>query len=54
MRANGKQLQEISKLINLNVIRPVVDKVFLFDQINEALEYVEAGHAKGKVVLKIK
>ena len=54
MRADGKQLQEVSKLIKQNVIRPVVDKVFLFDQINEALEYVEAGRAKGKVVVKIK
>ncbi|SMC62880.1 NADP-dependent oxidoreductase [Pedobacter nyackensis] len=54
MRADGKQLQEISKLIKQNVIRPVVDKVFPFDQINEALEYVETGRAKGKVVVKIK
>ncbi|TCC96523.1 NADP-dependent oxidoreductase [Pedobacter hiemivivus] len=54
MRADGKQLQEISKLIKQNVIRPVVDKVFPFDRINEALEYVETGRAKGKVVVKIK
>ncbi|NQX39043.1 alcohol dehydrogenase [Pedobacter steynii] len=54
MRADGKQLREISNLIKQNVIRPVVDKVFSFDQINEALEYVERGRAKGKVVVKIK
>ncbi|TKC57168.1 NADP-dependent oxidoreductase [Pedobacter hiemivivus] len=54
MRADGKQLQEISKLIKQNVIRPVVDKVFPFDRINEALGYVETGRAKGKVVVKIK
>ncbi len=54
MRAEGKQLQEISKLIEQQVIRPVVDKVFSFDQTNEALKYVESGHAKGKVVVKMK
>lgn len=54
MKANSKQLQEISKLIKQNVIRPVVDKVFSFDQANKALEYVAAGAVKGKVVLKIK
>ncbi|SHF47087.1 NADP-dependent oxidoreductase [Pedobacter caeni] len=54
MRADGKQLQEISNLIKQNVIRPVVDKVFSFGQINEAMEYVESGRAKGKVVVKIK
>jgi len=48
MRADGKQLQEISKLIEKGAIRPVVNKVFPFEQTNEALEYVESGRAKGK------
>ncbi len=54
MNANGKQLEEISKLIEQHIIKPVVDKVFSFDQTNEALEYVESGRAKGKVVIKVK
>jgi NADPH:quinone reductase-like Zn-dependent oxidoreductase len=54
MRAEGKQLQELTKLIELDVIRPVVDKIFPFEQINDALAYVESGRAKGKVVVKIK
>jgi NADPH:quinone reductase-like Zn-dependent oxidoreductase len=54
MKANGKQLSEIGKLIEAGVIRAVVDKVFPFEQTNEALTYVESGRAKGKVVLKIK
>ncbi|WP_084359262.1 zinc-binding dehydrogenase [Pedobacter cryoconitis] len=48
-RADSKQLHEISKLIKQNVIRAVV---FHFDQMNETLEYVETGSAKGKVVVK--
>ena len=54
MRADGKQLHEITKLIESGAIKPVVDKVFEFDKINEALEYVESGRAKGKVVVSIK
>ncbi|WJS93441.1 NADP-dependent oxidoreductase [Flavobacterium johnsoniae] len=54
MRAEGSQLQEITKLIENGIIRPVVDKVFVFEQTNQALEYVESGRAKGKVVIQIK
>ena len=54
MRAQGSQLQEITKLIENEIIKPVVDKVFAFEQTNEALQYVESGRAKGKVVIQIK
>lgn len=54
MRADGNQLTEITKLINEDIIKPVMDKVFPFDQTNEALAYVEAGRTKGKVVVKVK
>lgn len=51
MRADGQQLSEISSLIEAGVIRPVIDKVFPFEQTNEALVYVESGRARGKVVI---
>lgn len=54
MRAEGKQLSEITKLIEAGVIKPVIDKVFPFEQTNEALAYVETGRSKGKVVIKMK
>lgn len=54
MKANGAQLQEITHLIENGAIRAVVDKVFPFESTNEALAYVEAGRAKGKVVVKVK
>ena len=54
MQANGKQLSEIGKLIDADVIRPVVDKIFPFEQTNEAMSYVESGRAKGKVIVKVK
>ncbi|MGV0959372.1 MAG: NADP-dependent oxidoreductase [Limnohabitans sp.] len=54
MKANGAQLQDITRLIEAGAIRPVMDKVYPFESTNEALAYVEAGRAKGKVVIKIK
>lgn len=54
MRAHGEQLGQITKLIESGVIRPIVDQVFPFEQTNEAMSYVEAGRAKGKVVIKVK
>ena len=54
MRANGHQLSEITRLIEAGTIRPVIDRVFPFESTNEALAYVEAGRAKGKVVIKVK
>ncbi|WP_406402604.1 NADP-dependent oxidoreductase [Streptomyces sp. NBC_00879] len=52
MKASGDQLRELTPLIDAGKIRPVVDRVFLFDQTREAMEYVEKGRAKaGKVVV---
>jgi NADPH:quinone reductase-like Zn-dependent oxidoreductase len=53
IRANGKQLSEISSLIETDVIRPVVEKVFPFEQTNEAMSFVQSGRAKGKIVINI-
>lgn len=54
MRDEGNQLGEITKLIESGIIKPVIDKVFPFEQTNDAMAYVETGRAKGKVVIKVK
>jgi NADPH:quinone reductase-like Zn-dependent oxidoreductase len=54
MRASGDQLSEITSLIDDGIIRPVVDRVFPFTSTKEAMAYVEAGRAKGKVVVSLK
>ena len=51
MRADGEQLGQIAKLIEKNIITPVIDKVFSFADTAAALSYVEAGRAAGKVVI---
>jgi NADPH:quinone reductase-like Zn-dependent oxidoreductase len=54
MRANGAQLQEITTLIEAGEISPVLDRTFAFESTGEALNYVEQGRAKGKVIVRIK
>ena len=50
---NGSQLAEIGELLTAGVIRPVIDKVFPFAEVKEALAYLEQGRAKGKVVVQM-
>jgi NADPH:quinone reductase-like Zn-dependent oxidoreductase len=54
VRADGAQLGEIGKLLEAGHIRPVIDRIFAFDQAKEALEYLAQGRAKGKVVVRMK
>ena len=49
-----QQLAEIGELLEAGRIRPVIDKVFPFDQAKEALAYLEQGRAKGKVVVQMR
>ena len=48
------KLNQITKLIEAGVIKPVMDKTFPFEQTNEAMAYIETGRAKGKVVIRVK
>jgi NADPH:quinone reductase-like Zn-dependent oxidoreductase len=54
MRANGDQLSEITALIDQGIIRPVVERVFPFESTQQAVDFVENGRAKGKVVVKVR
>lgn len=53
MRADGGQLATLASLIEAGAIRPVIDRVFPFDQTNDAFAYLDTGRAKGKVVVAI-
>jgi NADPH:quinone reductase-like Zn-dependent oxidoreductase len=53
MKPDGEQLGEISRLLESERIKPVMDKVFPFKQTKEALAYVETGRARGKVVIEM-
>ncbi|WP_346828339.1 NADP-dependent oxidoreductase [Serratia inhibens] len=53
VRPDGDLLTEIGKLLENERIRPVIDKVFLFEEAKNALAYLAQGRAKGKVVIKM-
>jgi NADPH:quinone reductase-like Zn-dependent oxidoreductase len=54
MRASGQQLGEITSLVEVGAIRPVIDRVFPFQETQSALTHVESGRAKGKVVVEMR
>lgn len=54
MRADGEQLGRIAKLIEDGTIRPVVDRIFPFEHLNDAFATIDTGRAKGKVVVTLK
>ncbi len=51
---DGRQLAEIGELLKAGRIRPVIDRVFPFEQVKEALAYLMKGRAKGKVVVQMR
>lgn len=49
MRADGEQLSEITKLIESGVIKPIVDKVFPFEETSRLWNMWKVGGRKGKL-----
>jgi NADPH:quinone reductase-like Zn-dependent oxidoreductase len=54
VRPDGDQLAEIGELLKTQRIRPVIDKVFPFEQAKDALAHLAQGRAKGKVVVQMR
>ena len=51
---DGAGLERIARYVDGGLLRPVVDKVFEgLGQAVDAFEYLEAGHARGKVLVKL-
>ena len=53
MHPNGAHLQAIKSLIEDEKIKPIIDKVYSFDESVEAFTHLASGRAKGKIVIKI-
>jgi len=51
MRASGDQLRQITALVDQGVLRPVVGRVFGFDQTPQALQSLSQGGIRGKAVI---
>jgi NADPH:quinone reductase-like Zn-dependent oxidoreductase len=53
MHASGDDLEVLTQLVDSGQLKPVTDRVFPFEQIADAFAYLEQGHAKGKVVIRL-
>jgi len=51
MHASGADLAHLASLIDTKKLEVVIDRIFPFAEAKEAMAYLEAGRAKGKVVL---
>lgn len=52
-KPKAKDLKYIIKLVEESEIRPIIDKVYKFEETASAMEYISSGHSRGKVVVEI-
>ncbi len=48
-----QMFEDMNRLICQHNLKPVIDKTFAFDEVKEALEYMESGSHFGKIVVRI-
>jgi len=53
MHPSGEGLEALTDLVDSGELKPVTDRVFPFEQLPDAFAYLEEGHAKGKVVVRL-
>jgi NADPH:quinone reductase-like Zn-dependent oxidoreductase len=52
-KLNHKDLDYLRVLLQDGKITPVIDRRYRLDEAPEAIRYLEAGHARGKVVINV-
>ena len=50
---NQADLQFVTELLEAGKIRPVIDKTFPLSEAPEAIRYLTAGHARGKIIITV-
>src|SRR5881398_1454933 len=50
---NQKDLTALADLMQSGKVTPVIDKTYTLGELPQAIEYLEQGHARGKVVVKV-
>jgi NADPH:quinone reductase-like Zn-dependent oxidoreductase len=49
----SQDLEELRKLLDTGAVRPVVDRTFALDEVPDAIRYLKAGRARGKIVITV-
>jgi NADPH:quinone reductase-like Zn-dependent oxidoreductase len=52
-KESAAALEEIQRLVASGELKPVIDREFSLDSIVEAHRYVESGHKKGNVIVRV-
>ena len=52
-KPNKKDLVFIKELLEAGKVVPVIDRTYPLSEVPEAIRYLEAGHAKGKVIITV-
>jgi NADPH:quinone reductase-like Zn-dependent oxidoreductase len=52
-KARQEDLQVLKELIESGKVSPVIDRTYPLREVPEAIRYLEAGHARGKVVITV-
>ena len=51
--ANQKDLTVLADMMQAGKVKAVIDRTYKLDQVPEALRYLEQGHARGKVIIRV-
>lgn len=54
LELKSERLVKLKELIDIGYIRPVIDRIYPFERIAEAHEYVDKGHKKGGVAITVR
>lgn len=53
MKPSGKELARLTRWVESGQLRPVVDHILPFSQLEQAVTDLQSGHAKGKIILEM-
>jgi NADPH:quinone reductase-like Zn-dependent oxidoreductase len=51
--SNATDLTFLAGLMETGKVKPVIDRTYKLSELSAAISYLEAGHARGKVVLSV-
>jgi NADPH:quinone reductase-like Zn-dependent oxidoreductase len=52
-KPNQPDLQFLTELIEAGKITPIIDRTYPLHEVPEAINYLRAGHARGKIIITV-